>query len=148
MPRTNLVATLDLRQRIVITSHPPDLHTSSPPSQVGADGHTRPHFYSLTLIRIMCLRHTIISNEHNSRHSHEWALINSNLLRVSSRSQVRPRRGAHQMLTTTKLFKMGWTLCCGMNNQVWLCVSVFCKLANFLSSEQRGKACFPGCLLP
>ena len=53
MPRTNLVMTSNLIQRVVITSHPTGpVHVSSPPP-AGANGHI---LLSLTIIHAQCLR--------------------------------------------------------------------------------------------
>ena len=53
MPRTNLVMTSDLRQRVVITSYPTGPVHVSPPPPAGANGHS---LLSLTLIHAKCLR--------------------------------------------------------------------------------------------
>ena len=55
--KPNHVATFNPRQWMVILSHLPDLHTSSPQPPVGANGRTRPSLYKLTLVCIKCLRH-------------------------------------------------------------------------------------------
>ena len=84
-PRTIVkVVTFDPRQWTVIWSQLPDLHTSSPPPSVGANGLI---LTSLTLTRNKCLRHAIVANVHNCRHSHEWA---NKLLWASLRSKVWP----------------------------------------------------------